>query len=274
MPTTSETAGAKKRSRQATVVVFVGLVIAQLLDWNAFADGWTPGMGSITEATSVGQARGLSKSVPKEDVAQTREQLDEIYRRVGIQRKRAEDVRLSRQGCTSRRSTQRRSTSKVSDSSTPRLPAALGYLLVALLVLAMLLPLLLSIRRVQRSDQVTFRSVAMASAEPVASPTDSSQATQLATLARCEQLVSGGNEAEALAMLHRIVLVAFEASGALTLDSTATNWQYVRNLAGRPSERKLLAAITEAAERCVLGQHRMLRTDIIQLIAMVREQVG
>jgi len=170
------------------------------------------------------------------DVADTHQRLDRIYRELGIERAAPQQ----QPGCGP--------LIRPAEGSSARLPSWLGYLLLALVIAAMLVPLLLALRGAlgrQRGDGLEDLA-----AEDEPPPFEAWGVT----LADCRALVVRGELAAACAGLHRLALLELERRGQLQLARTTTNWEYVRRLASRPALRQLLAELTEAAERAVLAR--------------------
>jgi hypothetical protein len=134
---------------------------------------------------------------------------------------------------------------------------------------AMLVPLLLALRRGYRelpAGGVEVTDDELDDPTVVAAP-------WRVDLDECRRLVAAGRVSEALAALHRLTLLALERTGHLTLDSTTTNWEYVRQLSSKPALRRMLAAVTEGAERAVLGHRPPGVERYHELEGLVREGV-
>lgn len=148
------------------------------------------------------------------------------------------------------------------------LPPALGYILVGIVFAAVLIPLLLSLRR---HLPVTPIRGAVDPEEPEVTP--AVQRTWRVDLSECRGLAEQGRLAEAFAALHRLTLLQLESSIALRLERNTTNWEYVRRLASRPETSELLAEVTRAAEQSVLGNRPPTAELYWQLDGQV-EQIG
>ena len=206
---------------------------------------------------------GAAKAKPA-DAKDTHQRIEKIYQRLGIE---PEQKELSR-GCGGGRIEQHKDQDKPSRRGLS-MPPALGYVLLGVVLAAMLIPLLLALRSGYR--EVPESGGATADDE-LDDPTVA-VAPWRVDLDECRRLVAAGRVAEALAALHRLTLLALERTGHLTLDSTTTNWEYVRQLTSRPALRRMLAAVTEGAERAVLGHRPPGVERYRELEALVREGV-
>jgi len=239
-----------------------------------------PSAKEQAESVGPGEAKPAEVS-PQGDVKDTHERLARIYARLGIERDKAKAP--EQRGCSSNR---QQDTSKekkpagcgapektgdqLNAPSPPMLPPALGYVLIGVVFAAMLLPLLLALRG--RRDPIQ-------TAAPDDHKEDRVEATPAmeswdVSFAQCRRLLAAGHLADALAGLHRLMLLSLEHSDALVLDATSTNWDYVRQLVGRPEDRSLLSKITIAAESAVLGKHPVDAARYEELEQLLQEREG
>lgn len=205
------------------------------------------------------------------DVKDTHDRLKKIYVRLGIKRVEAKRKLDDNQGCSCNR--QRRGAKKDKPARrwrAPSLPPALGYVLIGVVVIAMLVPLVLALRSGYRDlpaeQEAEFPDDEQGEAAEVSGPWEVS-------LEHCRRLLREGRHAEAFGALHRVTLLALERQGHLALDPAITNWQYVTRLISKPPLRELLAEVTIAAERSVLGHKPPPRGRFDELEQLLRERL-
>jgi hypothetical protein len=206
------------------------------------------------------------------DVKDTHQRLKKIYARLGIKRQAVKRKFDESQGCTCKPK-KRDSGSKRSSRRwrAPALPPALGYILIGVVVIAMLVPLILALRAGYRDTPTIAEAQALDDEQPEAVEV---RGPWEVSLERCRALLREGRLAEAFGALHRVTLVALEREGLLTLDATITNWQYVTRLISKPPLRELLAEVTIAAERSVLGHKPPPASRFDELERLLRERLG
>lgn len=205
--------------------------------------------GPAAEDPRQGSAAPAAKSAAPasarpDDAKDTHRRIKEIYKRLGIEERTEEPA-----GCSCGDPKQPKGEKQ--QRTQIEMPPFLGYLLVGIVFAAMLVPLILALRS-------GYRDVRAASDEEEAPPPEEGGPTRgpwRVDLADCQRLFAAGKLVEAFAALHRATLLALERRGHLALDGATTNWAYVRRLASHPELRRVLAAVTEAAERAVLGGH-------------------
>jgi hypothetical protein len=185
------------------------------------------------------------------DVSDTHQRLDRIYRKLGLR----DDKPVKQhddEGCGKQRQPQQgRRPTLGPKVATPAMPAVVGYVLIALIIVAMLIPLYFALRSSYRAPTAGAEPEAEDEPEPgAACPREAWQVD----LSEARRLLQQGRVAEAFAALHRATLLALERSAHLTLDEATTNWEYVRRLASKPDLRATLSAVTLAAEQSVLGK--------------------
>jgi hypothetical protein len=217
------------------------------------------GSGAGAAPTSAPSAAEGAKAKPT-DATDTHRRIDKIYQRLGIE----PEEELSR-GCGGARI----ETQKEEKASRrgPSMPPVLGYVLFGVILVAMLVPLLLALRSGYRDVPTGGEAVAD---EELDDPTVATAPWRV-DFEDCRRLVAEGRVAEALAGLHRLTLLGLERGGHLSLDATTTNWAYVRRLSSKPALRRMLAAVTEGAERAVLGHRPPGAQRYHELEALVRE---
>jgi hypothetical protein len=182
------------------------------------------------------------------DVKDTHDRLDRIYKKLGIEEpKEPEDS-----GCQPRQSKQPQKKKSSPTVRAPRMPAWLGYLLIGVILAAMLIPLILVLRN-SFSDSRDERPQLDDEDEEEGDTIVDARQPWVVDLSECRRLVQQGRLAEAFASLHRLTLLGLERMRHLTLEESVTNWEYVRRLISRPELKQMLAAVTLAAERSVLG---------------------
>ena len=196
------------------------------------------------------------------DVGDPHQRIDRIIQQLGI-KEAADEPR----GCGYRK----RPEEKQQPGAVPRLqvPSFLGYLLLGVLFAAMLVPLILALRSGYR--EVPDSGGDQQPDEALPSDSDGPRAPWRVDLSDCQRLLAAGQLAAAFAALHRLTLLGLQQRGHLTLDESTTNWAYVRRLASKPSLRRMLAQVTEAAERSVLsrrtpdiGRYRELERQVLE----------
>jgi len=206
-----------------------------------------------------------------QDVRDTHERLQRIYKKLGIEREKKKPIKLDEdEGCNRGRRT---STSPRvrTPGVTPSMPPFLGYLLIAIVVIAMLIPLYFALRS---SYQDAPKAVAEAEEEESAGATEERAGPWVVDLSECRRLSEAGRLAEAFAALHRLTLLALERGHHLTVDETTTNWEYVRRLASKPTLKQMLSGVTLAAEESVLGKRPPDRERYLSLERQVIEATG
>jgi hypothetical protein len=186
-----------------------------------------------------------SKQARPADAADTHQRIKGILTRLGIQAREEEPA-----GCTCGRPKKQRE--ERGGRTQVSMPPFLGYVLVGIVFAAMLVPLILALRSGYRDVNAATDDEDAADA---ANPDAPTRGPWRVDLADCQRLFAAGQLVLAFAALHRAVLVALERQGCFALDASTTNWAYVRRLAAQPELRRVLAAVTEAAERAVLGGH-------------------
>lgn len=229
-------------------------------------------VGSIAVDLPRSEAEAPAEAKPKADrapdIKDTHQRLKRIYERLGIKREEAKPQPRRRSGCTPEES-KRRGPLAPKISAPPALPPALGYVLIGVVLVAMLLPILLALRgRHDPTPEGGFEQEDAAEDE-VSTPREPWEVN----LAACRRLLAAGQLAEAFAGLHRLTLLALQQAGVLVLDSTSTNWDYVRRLISRPPERTLLSQVTIAAESAVLGQRPPDASRFDELERSLRERL-
>ena len=188
----------------------------------------------------------------KWDVKDTHDRLDRIYKKLGIK----EHKESTSEGCRcqpEQKSEQPDKEERSQSTSTPRMPAWLGYLLIGLILAAMLIPLIFVLKN-SFSDPRDRRPVQDEEYEEEGDTLVDARPAWVVDLSECRRLVQQGRLAEAFASLHRLTLLGLERMSQLMLDETTTNWEYVRRLISKPELRQMLSSVTLAAERSVLGQ--------------------
>jgi hypothetical protein len=189
------------------------------------------------------------------DVKDTHDRLDRIYKKLGIEQPREKPPSEGCQGCAPDQEEQKpekeRPPSRV---HAPKMPAWLGYMLIGVILAAMLIPLFLVLKN-SFSDARTEKAKPEEEEEEEGDTLVATRGPWVVDLSECRRLVEQGRVAEAFASLHRLTLLGLERMQHLTLDETTTNWEYVRRLISRPELKQVLAAVTLAAERSVLGQN-------------------
>ncbi len=206
------------------------------------------------------------------DVKDTHDRLKRIYARLKIKRVEVEPKANDNQGCSCQRQQREGEPSKRSSRRwrAPSLPPMLGYLLIAVVVIAMLVPLVLALRSGYHA----------APSEQAAESPDEGEQLEAelcgpweVSLEHCRRLLHEGKLVEAFGALHRVTLVALERQGHLSLDTTTTNWQYVTRLLSKPPLRELLAEVTIAAERSVLGHKPPPSSRFDELEGLLRDRL-
>ncbi len=194
------------------------------------------------------------------DVRDTHQRLERIYQRLG--RRHSDKNVPSWLSCNAERP-----PAKPLKSKTLTLPSLLGYILVGIIFAAVLIPLLLSLRKHLPVSPPRAQVVSEDPGEiaPVVRP-------WRVDLSECRRLAQQGRLSEAFAALHRLTLLQLEQSFGLRLEHNTTNWEYVRRLASRPETSALLAEVTRAAEQSVLGnrpppveRYQILEQQVIEM---------
>ncbi|MCC6749342.1 MAG: DUF4129 domain-containing protein [Deltaproteobacteria bacterium] len=200
----------------------------------------------------------------KPDVKDTQERLSRIYKELGIER-RAETPPPPK-GCDG----EGEGAGPRPGVGAPGLPAGLGYVLIAVIIAAMLVPLILALRGSFREEPRPEEVPPEEEADEAAAP--ARRGPWSVDLSDCRRLVAEGRVAEACAALHRLCLLSLERAGHLALEPSITNWEYVRRLKDAPSLGQLLAELTRVAEAAVLGRRTPERADYDRLEALVVAQ--
>jgi hypothetical protein len=198
------------------------------------------------------------------DVPDTHQRLDRIYRKLGLRDDKPVKPRTDDEGCRCKQQEQkpRQRQELTPRVATPAMPAAIGYVLIALIIVAMLIPIYFALRSSYRDPAA--RAEPEAEDEPERSAERPREAWQV-DLSEARRLLQQGRVAEAFAALHRATLLTLERSAHLTLDEATTNWEYVRRLASKPELRATLSAVTLAAEQSVLGRSPPDATHFMKL---------
>ncbi len=202
----------------------------------------SPGV-KAAEAEREASAKGVKSTAADtaHDVQDTHQRLERIYQRLG--RRHSDKNIPSWLSCNGGRS-----AAKPLKSKTLTLPPILGYILVGIIFAAVLIPLLLSLRK----------HLPVSPPRALVVPQDPGETAPdvrpwRVDLSECRGLAQQGRLIEAFAALHRLTLLQLEQSFGLRLEHNTTNWEYVRRLASRPETSALLAEVTRAAEQSVLG---------------------
>jgi hypothetical protein len=185
------------------------------------------------------------------DATDTHERLARIYKKLGIEREEKKPVARPREGCNREPRTGSEPSVRAPRFATPAMPAFLGYLLIAIVVIAMLVPLYFALRSSYRDAP---KAIADAEEAEAPSASESPRGPWSVDLSECRKLIEAGKLAEAFAALHRLTLLAYQQNQVLSLDETTTNWEYVRRLVSKPALRQTLSGVTLAAEQSVLGR--------------------
>jgi hypothetical protein len=203
------------------------------------------------------------------DIKDTHERMARIYKRLGIKRQAPKAQTGSNSGCSGGGE---RRTPRSPNFKPPSLPSGLGYALIIIVVLAMLVPLLFALFGKRRAPEMKTGDVgpSMPSDEGVVVAASS---FWLVDLSHCRQLMAAGKVVEAFAALHRAALLGLSKRGDLQLESTTTNWEYVRALTSKPSLRQLLSEVTIAAESSVLGKEPPGEQRFDELASMVEQHL-
>ena len=205
------------------------------------------------------------------DVRDTHERLQRIYKKLGIEREVAKPVPQDEdEGCNRQRRGERAPRVRT-PGFTPTMPPFLGYLLIAIVVIAMLIPLYYALRSSYRDAP---KAVAAAEEAEAEAPAAAQVGPWRVDLSECRRLLEAGRLAEAFAALHRLTLIAFEKNNQLTIDETTTNWEYVRRLSSKPSLKQTLAGVTLAAEESVLGKRPPDKERYLSLERQVIDATG
>ncbi len=182
---------------------------------------------------------------PARDVGDTHQRIERIYHKLGIEQQREQPS-----GCSCGEPAKPQQQGKQQRSSV-QVPSFVGYLVLGLVFAAMLIPLI-------RALQSGYREVPTDEGEELniddEAPADEQRRPWRVDLSGCRELADRGELTRAFAALHRATLLALQRRGHLHLDEATTTWAYVRALASKPPLRRTLAAVTEAAERAVLGK--------------------
>jgi hypothetical protein len=149
------------------------------------------------------------------------------------------------------------------------MPPLLGYLLIAAVILAMLIPLCLSLRASYRRSAGELGAEAEEEEEEAGPAAEEARGPWLVDLAGARALLEAGRLPEAFAALHRAFLLGLAEQRLVLVDPKTTNWEYVRRLSSRPQLRQTLAAVTVAAEASVLGRRPPARDHFLALEEMV-----
>ena len=228
--------------------------------------------------TQAAQPKAAKTKVPSDpaargaDVKDTHDRLARIYERLGIRRAaRKAPERPQGCSCNPRRSGERKDKPS-SKWRPPSLPPALGWILIAIVVIGMLVPLVLALRSGYRDVAPTVQETGADREDDDDTP-DASAPWQV-SLARCRKLVAEGKLAEAYGALHRLTLVALEGAGHLSLEASITNWQYVSRLISKPPLREVLAEVTIAAERSVLGHQPPPSSRFDELVRLLEGRLA
>lgn len=276
----AERRSASLHLRRLALLVAMGLALAIV---PALGGAAKPPAEDPTGAKAKAAAAGASAAKQKKkvlppaqrgaDVKDTHDRLDRIYTKLGIERGRKEAAQAEQQGCSCDKSNKRRAGRQAPKPfRPPALPPFLGWLLIGLVVVAMLVPLILALRN-------SYRDVAQTPEEVTPGDEDDAEAGATpagpwhVSLDECRRLAGEGRLAEAYASLHRLTLIALERAGHLSLEATITNWEYVRRLISRPPLRELLAEVTLAAERSVLGHSPPGSARFAELLRLVVQRL-
>ncbi|MCA9666351.1 MAG: hypothetical protein KC503_12210 [Myxococcales bacterium] len=204
-----------------------------------------------------------------EDVADTHQRLDRIYKRLGIRQ-----VKESKPtgGCNGdgEADAKKKKSKRSMLSGCGKMPAGFAYVLVGVIIVVMIVLIGMSLRSSYR-DRGEPEQQPELEGEGEAQPAPSEP--WRVDLDECRRLARAGDLAGAFAALHRCTLLTFEHQRHLVLDQATTNWAYVRQLVSKPELKRLLAAVTEAAERSVLGLAPPELSHFDKLEARVREEV-
>ncbi|MCB9557120.1 MAG: hypothetical protein H6707_13515 [Deltaproteobacteria bacterium] len=209
----------------------------------------------------------VSAEPPFDEIRDTHQRIDRIAERIGF---RQRQERKRSQGCSAQ--AEHKPSNSKSSFKLPSMPPVVGYVLLAVIVAAMLIPLFMALGS-------GYRDLAPVTRAGVDHSDDDSTAAQRARLpwhvelADCRALFERGEGAAALAALHRYLLLRLADRGLLQLDGSTTNWEYVRSLSPHPRFKRMLAAVTEAAERAVLGVRGQQPAGYDELESRVQELV-
>lgn len=203
----------------------------------------------------------------KWEVEDTHQRLDRIYEELGIEQPEAAP---QESGCQppERRRIEERPRPRAAPAAVPPF---LGYLLIGIVLAAMLVPLFLMLRNSYREARSAEEPI---EEEPEEADTIAGERqVWRVDVGEARRLFQEGRIPEAYAALHRVTLLTLDGAGLIRLDETTTNWEYVRKLSARPEMRQVLAAVTEAAERSVLGRRPPDAARYQQLEGLVVERV-
>jgi hypothetical protein len=189
---------------------------------------------------------------PAPDVKDTRQRIESIYQRMGIKRKTAAPPKW--RGCSAKDDGEGEVPDLRVNTAPLSMPPWLGWALIALVVGMLLVFIVIGIANNKKQDQGDRDQLGSAADEDERAQPPLPNGPWAITLTVARQLLAQGKRAEAFAALHRVALIALAQQSMLQLNPKATNWDYVRRLAGKPSLRRMLSELTIAAERSVLGE--------------------
>lgn len=186
-----------------------------------------------------------------EDVADTHQRLDRIYKRLDIDKGKAPDpggCNGQRDGDDSDKKPKKRRRLRIGGCAA--MPAGVAYIIVGVIIAVMIVLIVMSLRSTFRdsTDEEPTEDI-----DGEAAPQPAPDEPWRVDLSECRRLAEAGNLPAAFAALHRCTLLQLEHERHLVLDQATTNWAYVRQLVSKPDLKRLLADVTVAAERSVLG---------------------
>lgn len=197
-----------------------------------------------------------AEQTPKsEDVVDTHQRIDKIYKKLGIKQKKTEYKR--HQGCQNSQEASPRKKNPSKQLKAPQLPPMLGWVLLAVVILAILIPIVwmvINSYKAHYPEEEKVEHKAIEEDDDHRELIEEEKPLWEVSLAECRKAFNEGRLVEAFAALHRLALIVLDDKGYLQLDVHKTNWDYVRQLSSRPIYRILLSSLTIAAESSVLGE--------------------